>query len=382
MTKFNFSAGPGALPPNVEQQASRALIEVPEVGLPLLGISHRSRWFGDVVCEAETLVRELLNLPENYHVLFLQGGATLQFSAVAATFLRNKNRFAEYLQTGYWSQQCLPEARKEGNIRVLYDGQSEGFTRLPKDEELQHSRDAAYFHYISNETVEGLQFGRLPGRDDVRRVCDMSSDFLSRPIEAEKFSLIYAHAQKNLGPAGVTIVVLRDDVLAEIPDGLPSMMDYRPHVKKHSVFNTPPTFAIYVVLLVLRWLRHEIGGLEKMNCINQNKAAHLYRVLDSSGNFYRGRALPCSRSLMNVSFYLPTFSLEEKFLHEAQRAGFYGLDGHRSCGGLRASLYNAVSIEAVESLCEFMTEFQAKHEKLAPAIFETTSRVLATKAIF
>ncbi len=354
----NFSAGPGELPPGVLQKASDALLNVPEIGLPLLGISHRSRWFLDVVAEAEHLVRELLALPENYHVLFLQGGATLQFSAVAATFLRGRNTFADYLQTGYWSEKCIPEARKEGKIRLLWSGAEEGYTRLPSDSELDFSQDAAYFHYISNETVEGLQFHRLLGQEGVRRVCDMSSDFLSRPIDVEKFDIIYAHAQKNLGPAGVTVVVLRDDVLAEIQEGLPAMMDYRPHVQMHSIFNTPPTFAIYVVLLVLRWLRDEIGGLEAMNRINEMKATLLYETLDQSSGFYRGRARKSDRSLMNVSFNLPDPVTESEFLSKAEGCGLYGLEGHRSCGGVRASLYNAVTIESVETLCDFMRDFQ------------------------
>ena len=361
MRLFNFSAGPGELPLGVMESASRALLEVPEVGLPLLGISHRSEWFASVVAEAESRVRALLDLPANYHVLFLQGGATLQFSAVAATFLRGKNAFADYLQTGYWSRQCLPEARKEGEIRLLWNGAPCGYNRLPAGDELLFSPDAAYFHYISNETVEGLQFHRVPGRDDVRRVCDMSSDFLSRPIEIEKYALIYAHAQKNLGPSGVTIVLVRDDVLDEIPDGLPAMMDYRPHVEKHSIFNTPPTFAIYVVLLVLRWLCDEVGGLDAMNRRNQAKAARLYAAIDGQADFYGGHAARGDRSLMNVSFDLPGAELEARFLREAATRGLVGLEGHRSRGGLRASLYNAVSLEAVEALCEFMHDFPMRH---------------------
>jgi len=370
----NFSAGPGELPPGVLEAASRALIEVPEVGLPLLGISHRSKWFGDVVAEAEAIVRDLLDLPKNYHVLFLQGGATLQFSAVAATFLRDRNRFADYLETGYWSRKCLPEARKEGRIRVLWSGEADGYSRLPSDVELDLSPDAAYFHYISNETVEGLQFHRLLGLEGVRRVCDMSSDFLSRPIDVQKFDLIYAHAQKNLGPAGVTVVILRDDVLEEVPEGLPSMMDYRPHVEMRSIFNTPPTFGIYVVLLVLRWLRDEVGGLVAMNRINETKAARLYAMLDRSDGFYRGRAARIDRSLMNVSFNLPTPELERSFLQEAQGQGLFGLEGHRSCGGVRASLYNAVSLESVDRLCRFMAEFR---DAADPSVVDQTRPVEA-----
>ena len=357
----NFSAGPGELPPGVLEAASRALLNVPEVGLPLLGISHRSRWFQNVVEEAEDLIRSLLDLPKNYHVLFLQGGATLQFSAVAATFLRGRDHHADYIQTGYWSEKCLPEARKEGDIRLLWSGASEGYCRLPSDSELDFSADAAYFHYISNETVEGLQFHRLLGREGVRRVCDMSSDFLSRPVDVKNFDIIYAHAQKNLGPAGVTVVLLRDDVLGEIQEGMPSMMDYRPHVQMHSIFNTPPTFAIYVVLLVLRWLRFEIGGLEDMNRINEAKARLLYETVDRSSGFYSGRACKADRSLMNVAFNLPDHRMESDFLSGAESRGLYGLEGHRSCGGLRASLYNAVSVESVRLLSEYMQEFQCAH---------------------
>jgi phosphoserine aminotransferase len=361
LTPHNFSAGPGELPPGVLETASRAILNVPEAGLPLLGISHRSRWFKEVVEEAEALVRELLGLPNDYHVLFMQGGATFQFSTVAATFLRGRPRFADYLETGYWSRKCLPEARKEGDIRVLWSGEECGYSRLPSDDELVLSPDAAYFHYISNETVEGLQFHRPLGLDGVRLVCDMSSDFLSRPMDVERFDIVYAHAQKNLGPAGVTVVIVRDEVLREIPEGLPAMMDYRPHVAMHSIFNTPPTFAIYVVLLVLRWLRDEVGGLEAMNRINEKKAGRLYETLDAHADFYLGRARVEDRSLMNVAFNLPNVDLERRFLAEAEEAGLVGLEGHRSCGGLRASLYNAVSLESVHALCEFMAEFHARY---------------------
>ncbi len=371
----NFSAGPGEMPLSVLEAASRALLNVPEVGLPLLGISHRSSWFKDVVAEAEQLVRELLGVPKHYHIVFLQGGATLQFSAVAATFLRGTGFHADYIQTGYWSEKCLPEAQKEGNIRILWSGENEGYIRLPSDSELNFSEDAAYFHYISNETVEGLQFHRLVGREGVRRVCDMSSDFLSQPVEVDKFDIIYAHAQKNLGPAGVTIVVLRDELLAGIPEGLPAMMDYRPHVEMHSVFNTPPTFAIYVVLLTLRWLRDEIGGLTQMKRINESKARLLYDLLDQSAGFYRGRAGKADRSLMNVSFNLSTCGMEKDFLIKAESQGLYGLEGHRSCGGLRASLYNAVTLESVEVLCDFMQKFQSEYAPSSASKIDNTGAV-------
>ena len=371
MPRINFSAGPGEVPACVTSQTAQALREVPEVGLPLLGISHRSEWFGNVVDEAKEHLSALLKLPSNYHILFMQGGSTLQFSTVAALFMRGKDVCADYLHTGYWSGKAIPEAIKEGRVRVLYDGTNDGFSRLPADQELDFSPDAAYFHYISNETVEGLQFHRTLGLPGVRRVCDMSSDFLSRPFDVSEFDIIYAHAQKNLGPSGVTVVLVRDEILAEIPAGLPSMMDYRPHVAKNSIYNTPPTFAIYVVMLVLRWLRSEIGGLKNMNAINCAKAARLYQTIDQNPHFYRGRAAKNDRSLMNVSFNLPDAALEHQFFCDSEAAGFSGLQGHHSCGGLRASLYNAVSLASVETLCEFMSDFAAKH--VGKAQFEASA---------
>jgi len=359
--RLNFSGGPGALPESVLQQIQEAIAIVPETGLSLLGISHRSDWFAAVVLEAERNIRTLLGLPDNYHVLFLQGGATQQFSMVPMTLLHNRNESADYLHTGYWSGKSIPEARHSGNIRTLWSGVSGGFRRLPKDDELEFSGQAPYLHYISNETVEGLQFRRVLGRDDIPRICDMSSDFLSKPCEAERFSLIYAHAQKNLGPAGVTVVVMRDELLADVPGHLPGFLDYRSHIKAHSNYNTPPVFAIYVVLLVTQWLLEEVGGIANMAQINQRKAELLYRLLDESDGFYRGHADTVDRSLMNVVFNLASPELEKKFLTVAQAAGFHGLGGHRSIGGIRASLYNALTLSAVEELATFMDDFRQRH---------------------
>ena len=358
---LNFSGGPGALPESVLQEVHDSLIEVPEVGLSILGISHRSDWFAAIVSELESNIRTLLGLSREYHVLFLQGGATQQFSMVPMTLLRGKSAPADYLHTGYWSGKSLPEARREGPVRVLWSGEQEGFRRLPEAEELSFSPAAPYLHYVSNETVEGLQFQKVLGRDDVPRVCDMSSDFLSAPCQAERFSLIYAHAQKNIGPAGVTVVLIRDQLLQQVPDGLPGFLDYRIHAQAHSIFNTPPVFAIYVVLLVTRWLLHEIGGLEAMAEINRGKARRLYRLLDESDGFYCGRAAPRDRSLMNVSFNLESSEMEEEFLTQALAAGFSGLTGHRSIGGVRASLYDAVTPAAVDKLAGFMDEFRNRH---------------------
>ena len=361
--RLNFSGGPGVLPESVLLQVRESLIEVPEVGLSILGISHRSDWFAAIVSELETHIRTLLGISDSYHVLFLQGGATQQFSMLPMTLLRGSPYPADYVHTGYWSGKAIPEARREGPIRVVWSGEAEHFQRLPDDNELAFSPDAPYIHYVSNETVEGLQFHTLPGRDDVPRVCDMSSDFLSRPCEAERFAVIYAHAQKNMGPAGVTVVVLRDELLENAPNNLPGFLDYRTQAKSHSAYNTPPVFAIYVVLLVVRWMINEIGGLEHMAEINQAKADCLYRLIDGSEGFYRGRAVAQDRSLMNVTFNLATPELEQQWLAESLEAGFSGLAGHRAIGGLRASIYNALALDAVEELAGFMDDFQRRHGK-------------------
>jgi phosphoserine aminotransferase len=244
---------------------------------------------------------------------------------------------------------------------VLYDGEANHFTELPSQCDLTHDPDAAYFHYVSNETVEGLQFHYLPGLDSVTRVCDMSSDFLCRPFDIRHYDLIYAHAQKNLGPAGLTLVILKDDLLKQAPDNVHNMLDYRNHVSMNSIYNTPPVFAIYVSLLVARWLRNTIGGLEKMAVINERKAQTLYGFIDQHPDFFRAHAVKKDRSIMNVTFHLPNAELDQIFVKESSDAGFYGLEGHRSMGGLRASLYNAVTEEDVARLVEFMKDFRKKH---------------------
>lgn len=361
--RLNFSGGPGALPQSVLEQVREAIDAVPEVGLSVLGISHRSDWFAAVVAELEDNVRRLLDVPAGYHILFLQGGATQQFTMVPLTLMQGSPVPADYLHTGYWSGKAIAEARREGPLRVLWSGQGEGFGRLPGDGELDFAADAPYLHYVSNETVEGLQFHRLLGRDDVPRVCDMSSDFLSQPCPVDKFALIYAHAQKNIGPAGVTVVLVRDEVIRQAPEDLPGFLDYRSHAQAHSNFNTPPVFAIYVVLLVTRWLLGEIGGVAAMAAINRRKAGLLYGALDGSDGFYRGRSAPADRSLMNVTFTLPDASLEQAFLAESQAAGFTGLAGHRSIGGIRASIYNALTVAEVEELAGFMADFQRRYRR-------------------
>ncbi len=356
--QLNFSGGPGVLPSSVLADIQQAILEVPGTRLSLLGISHRSDWFASVITELEDNIRTLLGLGPNYHVLMLQGGATQQFSMVPMTLLRGQSKPAEYIQTGYWSSKPIVEARREGPVRVLWTGSDCGYSRLPNDTELAFSEDASYLHYVSNETVEGLQFQRVLGRDDVPRICDMSSDFLSRPCEAERFSIIYAHAQKNIGPAGVTMVLLRDDVLERANTDLPDFLNYQTQINSHSNFNTPPVFSIYVTLLVTRWLLHQVGGLAQMNAINKQKAGKMYDFLDNSDSFYNARAAHADRSMMNAVFTLPTAELEGKFLAESSNAGFSGLGGHRAIGGIRASMYNALSLSAVDQLLEFMHDFQ------------------------
>lgn len=355
----NYSGGPGVMPESVLRRLSEAVICEPELGISLLGVSHRSDWFKNLVDQLEVDIRGLLGLDESYRVLFLQGGATQQFAMVPMLLLQDESQTADYLHTGYWSEKSIEEARRIGKVNVAWSGQMRGFNRLPTASELRLNPNATYLHYVSNETVEGLQFHELIGVDDVLRVCDMSSDFLSRPIPANQFSIIYAHAQKNLGPAGVTVVVIKDELLDRANHREPSCFNYRLHAESNSIYNTPPVMAIYCVHLVVRWLIDEIGGLSAMDQINQTKADILYQVLDNSQGFYRPRVERRDRSLMNVTFNLPTSELEAAFLNQAKQFGISGLEGHRSIGGIRASLYNAMSVNSVESLSDFLSEFLA-----------------------
>ena len=358
--QLNFSAGPGALPEPVIKQLSAELMSVPELGVSLLGISHRSEWFEGVVREVEERLRRLLVLSADWQVLLMQGGSSLQFGMIPMNFLP-ANGSADYLRTGYWSRRSLSDPGLYGRLHMAWDGEPFQYNRLPKTNELQLDEQAAYFHYVSNETVEGLQFQQIPGLDGVTRICDMSSDFLSRPIDVERFDLIYAHAQKNLGPAGLTIVLIREEMLNRLQRQVPAMLDYRNHRDHHSIFNTPPTFAIYATLLVLRWLELSVGGLQAMEIRNQRKAARVYEMLDRSEGFYIGRATHSDRSLMNVCFALADRSLEVDFLRTASERGFEGLSGHRSIGGLRASLYNAVSESACDALCQLLADFRDQY---------------------
>jgi phosphoserine aminotransferase len=355
---FNFSAGPAVLPLPVLEEAQRELVSLPGVGMSIMEISHRSKTFDEIIARAEGGLRELLNLPDNYHVLFLQGGASLQFSMIPMNFLP-KEASADYILTGSWGKKALKEAKRAGEASVAATMADSNFTRVPAQDELNLNPHAAYVHFTSNETIEGVEWKTEPKVGEVPLVCDASSDILARPIPTEKYALIYAGAQKNMGPSGVTLVILRDDLPARIPEGLHTMLDYRTHVEAKSLYNTPNTFGIYIIMLVTKWLK-EKGGLEGMQRENEAKAQLLYDAIDATG-FYRGHADPDSRSLMNVTFRLPSEELEKQFTREATDAGLDGLKGHRSVGGIRASIYNAFPREGVEALVSFMKEFERKN---------------------
>jgi phosphoserine aminotransferase len=358
---YNFSAGPAMLPLKVLAEAQRDLLALPGVGMSVLELSHRSKWVERLMASAEENLRRLLGLPGHYRVLFLQGGARLQFSMVPINFLRASGPAAGYIVTGSWGKNAMAEARREGPVRSLWDGGGEGYTRVPEQGELALDADAAYVHFTSNETIQGVQFRTEPEVGPAPLVCDASSDFLSRPLAVERYALIYACAQKNAGPAGVTVVIVRDDMLERVPENLHSMLDYRLQAKNRSLYNTPPVFAVYVLMLVTRWLLDDVGGLERMAAINEEKARLLYRAIDESEGFYRGHAERQSRSRMNVTWRLPSAELEQEFLEQARGRGLHELKGHRSVGGIRASIYNAMPIEGVRALAEFMTDFRRAH---------------------
>ncbi len=357
---INFSAGPATLPLPVLEEAQRSLMSLPGVGASPLEVSHRSAWFEGVIGEAESNLRALLSIPDAHQVLFCQGGATMQFSMVAMNLLRGRDRAADHVVTGAWSEKAIREAEREGRVREAWTGHPDGFVRVPTQDELDVVLDAdsAYVHLTSNETIQGVEFPDTPVVPDaVPLVCDASSDFLSRPLDLSRYGVLYAGAQKNAGPAGVTVVIVRDDVLERVPDGLPTMLDYRTYAGSNSMHNTPPIFAIYVLMLVTRWLRNDVGGLTTQLAINREKAGLIYGAIDTSGGFYRGHAQRGSRSLMNVAFRLPNEDLERRFVAEASAQGLAELKGHRSVGGIRASLYNAMPIEGAQALAQFMRSF-------------------------
>ncbi len=354
----NFSAGPAVLPLPVLEEAQRDMLGLSGVGMSVMEISHRSKTFDEIINGAESGLRKLLGIPENYHVLFLQGGASLQFSMVPMNFLRPGGS-ADYIITGSWGKKALKEAKRAGVANVAATMADGGFTRIPGNDELKLDPKAAYVHLTTNETIEGVEWKLEPEVGEVPLMADASSDILSHPIPVDKYALVYAGAQKNMGPSGVTLVIMRDDLLKRIPDGLHTMLDYRTHVENKSLYNTPNTWGIYIISLVSKWLL-EKGGLEAMHRENEAKAQLIYDAIDAT-EYYRGHADTDSRSIMNVTFRLPSEELEKKFAAEATAEGLDGLKGHRSVGGIRASIYNALPLAAVEALVAFMKEFKKKN---------------------
>jgi phosphoserine aminotransferase len=355
---LNFSSGPAVMPVPVLEQIQRDLVTLPGVGMSILEVSHRSKVFEDVIARAEADLRALAGIPANYKVLFVQGGASLQFSMVPLNLL-TPGSTADYIITGSWTEKAAKEAKKVGSVNVAATSAGDNFKRIPAQSELQLTPEAAYVHITSNNTIEGTQWHTLPDAGGLPLVSDASSDILSRPIDVSKYGLIYAGAQKNLGPSGVTLVIIREDLLARSSKSLHTMLNYAVHAENGSLYNTPPCFAIYAVGLVLQWLRAQ-GGLEAIGAVNERKAGKLYAELDRTG-FWRPTARKQDRSLMNVTFRLPSEELEKRFVKESTAAGLDGLKGHRSVGGMRASIYNAFPEEGIETLVQFMREFERKN---------------------
>lgn len=356
---YNFYPGPATLPLPVLEAAQEELVNFRSTGMSVMEISHRSKQYENLQNETADRLKRLMKIGDNYKVLFLQGGASLQFDMIPMNFL-TPEKTADYLVTGSFAQKAAAEAKYFGQVHTVVDTAAEEFRRIPDPAELNFSSNPVYAHITSNNTIYGTQWQTFPDCGDVPLVADMSSDILSRPFDAKPFGLIYAGAQKNLGPAGVTIVIIREDLLAKANPNLPVMYRYETFVKNNSLYNTAPTFSIYMVSLVLKWLE-DLGGVEAIYKHNQEKAALIYDAIDQSSGFYRGHAEKNSRSLMNVTFRLPSTELEEKFVREATDQGLVGLKGHRSVGGLRASIYNAMSYEGCKALADFMKDFLAKN---------------------
>jgi phosphoserine aminotransferase len=353
----NFAAGPSILPLDVLEEAQRDLVALPGVGMSVMEISHRSSTFENILHKAESDIRELAGVPADYKILFLHGGASLQFSMVPMNLLRTGST-ADYIDTGSWAEKAIKEAKRVGTVHVTGSTKADNYSRIPSSGELKFTPGAAYVHMTSNNTIEGTEWKTLPDCGSVPLVSDASSDIFSRPIDVSRHGLIYAGAQKNLGPAGVTLVMIREDLLSRSSDSLHTMLDYRTHAKNDSLYNTPNTFGIYVLGLTMKWLR-SLGGLAAVQAINERKAAKLYAEIDRTG-YYRGTAQKESRSLMNVTFRLKTEDLEKAFEKESTAAGLDGLKGHRLVGGMRASIYNAFPEAGVDALVAFMRDFESR----------------------
>lgn len=354
---FNFNAGPAAIPQSVLEEVRDDLLNYKGEGLSVMEMSHRSKTFDAIIKSAEALMKEVMGIPDGYKVVFFQGGATLQFAAVPMNLI-GEGKFADYVNSGSWSKKAISEAKKLGkSVNIIASSEDDNFTHIPKGYKV--TPDAAYLHITSNNTIFGTQYQEFPDTGNVPLVADMSSDINCRKIDVSKFGLIYAGAQKNLGPSGTTVVIIREDLMDRSPDNIPSICSYKIIGGKDSLYNTPPTFGIYIIKLILEWIKSQ-GGLSKLEVINRQKAKKIYDEIDKS-DFYRGTVKKDSRSIMNVTFRLPSEELEQKFVAEALKNGMLGLKGHRSVGGIRASIYNAVSMKAIETLVGFMTQFEKQN---------------------
>jgi phosphoserine aminotransferase len=355
---YNFSAGPSVLPLPVLEKAREELINAEGSGMSVMEMSHRSEAFNDIINETEALLRELMEIPDNYKVLFLQGGASTQFAMIPLNLFSNSKK-ADYVNTGVWSKKAIAEAKRYGEVNIVASSEDSTFNYIPELDKSKFSNDADYFHITVNNTIYGTRYTQLPDTGNVPLVADASSSILSQVYPVSKFGLIYAGAQKNIGPAGLTIVIIREDLIGNAMDFTPTMLNYEIHADKGSMYNTPPTFAIYMAMLVFRWLK-DAGGVSEIEKYNIEKASLLYDFLDNS-KLFKGTVVPKDRSLMNVPFVLPTDEMNKKFIIEAKAAGLVNLAGHRSVGGMRASIYNAMPIEGVKALVSFMKKFELQN---------------------
>ena len=357
---YNFSAGPSMLPESVLRTAADEMLDYKGTGQSVMEMSHRSKEYGAIINEAESLLREVMNIPDNYKVLFLQGGASSQFAAIPLNFMNGSGK-ADYVITGQWAKKAAAEAARYGEVNIVASSADKTFSYIPKLDKSTFTKDADYFYICMNNTIYGTVYHELPDTGDVPLIADISSCILSEPIDVSKFGMLYGGAQKNVAPAGVTICIIREDLLGKARDICPTMLNYQIHADNGSMFNTPPCYNIYMTKLVLEWIKNEIGGLEKMKELNEKKAKLLYDFLDSS-EMFKGTVVPEDRSLMNVPFITGDEELDAKFVAAAKEAGFVNLKGHRSVGGMRASIYNAMPYEGVEKLVAFMKKFEEENK--------------------
>ena len=356
---YNFSAGPSMLPLEVLEQAQRELVCYPSAGMSVMEMSHRSKVFEGILEKAKADLKELMHIPDNYKILFLQGGGSTQFAMIPLN-LMNRNNKADYVITGQWAKKAAEEAKRYGKVNIVASSADSTFDRIPELDKTKFDPEADYFYITLNNTIYGTRWTELPDTGDVPLVGDMSSSILSEEIDVSKFGILYAGAQKNMAPSGVTVVIIREDLIGKAMDITPTMFNYQTHADNGSMFNTPPCYTIYVMKLVLEWIKNEVGGLEQMQAINEKKAKMLYDFLDNS-KLFKGTVVPEDRSLMNVPFVTGNEELDAKFVKESTAAGFVNLKGHRSVGGMRASIYNAMPVEGVEKLVAFMQKFEEEN---------------------